>query len=191
MGSITLQGSVPGNSKLQTKIRLAGEIDIPEIARVGSKTSTATFGHSMPASDLNAYLKEAYNHTTLEKTLAKPLSDIFVAYQEIDPDRVIGFVQLTQGGSVEPCLEGVEAPIQLQRLYVDGKCHGKGVGGALMKHVEKLAKEKGFVTIWLGVWEENFKAQKAYERFGFKKVGEHDFVMGKCIQTDWILMKPL
>jgi len=45
--------------------------------------------------------------------------------------------------------------------------------------------------VWLGVWEENLKAQRAYERFGFGRAGEHDFVCGECVQTDWILMKRL
>ena len=40
-------------------------------------------------------------------------------------------------------------------------------------------------------WEENFKAQKVYERMGFRKVGQHDFKMGNCVQTDWILTKRL
>jgi len=57
--------------------------------------------------------------------------------------------------------------------------------------VERLALERGFVTMWLGVWEENFKAQKIYERMGFRKVGQHDFKMGNCVQTDWILTKRL
>lgn len=190
MGSISPQINITAANKIQIGIRQAEEKDIPEIASLGSKTFAASFGHSLPASDLSAYLESAYSYTALKKELSSPLIDLFVAYDEDDINHIVGFVELTQG-TTEPCLEGAEAPIELQRLYVDEKYHGKGVGGALTRHVEKLAREKGFVTIWLGVWEENFKAQKAYERFGFKKVGEHDFVMGECIQTDWILTKPL
>jgi hypothetical protein len=34
-------------------------------------------------------------------------------------------------------------------------------------------------------------AQGIYKALGFEKVGTHDFVMGKCVQTDWIMMKRL
>jgi len=81
--------------------------------------------------------------------------------------------------------------VELQRLYVSPDFHGGGVGRLLVESVEKIAREEGFVTLWLGVWEENFKAQKVYERMGFGKVGSHDFVMGSCVQTDWILTKRL
>jgi diamine N-acetyltransferase len=35
------------------------------------------------------------------------------------------------------------------------------------------------------------KAQAVYRKFGFEKVGEHDFVMGVCVQTDWIMCRSL
>lgn len=103
---------------------------------------------------------------------------------------MIGFVQLTRG-TLEECVAQKEKPIELQRLYVAQECHGRGVGKALIERAEEMAREQGFATLWLGVWEENFKAQKVYERMGFGKVGEHDFKMGECVQTDWILSKDL
>jgi RimJ/RimL family protein N-acetyltransferase len=54
-----------------------------------------------------------------------------------------------------------------------------------------MARKMGFKTIWLGVWEENFRAHKVYERFGFRKIGYHDFKIGDCVQTDWIMSKRL
>jgi len=181
---------IPLKTKRQTMIRPAEEKDIFEIAHLGAKTFADTFGYSMPPSDLQDYLKTAYTHSAIKNDFANPLIDIFVAYDGDDPSHVMGFVQMTQGTS-EPCLRNFENIVELQRLYVAESYHGSGVGGALVRYVEKVAKEKSFATVWLGVWEENFKAQKAYERFGFKKIGEHDFKMGTCIQTDWILIKQL
>jgi ribosomal protein S18 acetylase RimI-like enzyme len=169
-------------------LRPAKTRDIEAIANLGSTTFSSSFGYSLPASDLQAYLETAYTPSSIAKDLANPLIDIIVACDA--NDHVIGFVQLTQG-TIEPCIADVERPIELQRLYVDEKYHGGGVGRALEGEVERISRERGFKTMWLGVWEENFKAQKAYERFGFSKVGSHDFVMGTCVQTDWILTKTL
>ncbi|RDW79932.1 hypothetical protein BP6252_04570 [Coleophoma cylindrospora] len=174
--------------KSQVLVRPAAEKDIQAISALGAHVFTLTFGYSMPASDLAAYLEDAYSLASIARDLANPLVDIIVA---VDPqDTVMGFVQLTQG-TTDPCLEGVESPIELQRLYVSQDFHGSGVGRKLYETVEGMARQRGFKTLWLGVWEENFKAQKVYERFGFSKIGMHDFVMGECVQTDWILSKTL
>ena len=169
-------------------LRPAKSQDIEAIAHLGATTFASSFGFSLSASDLQAYLQTAYSISAITKDLKSPLIDIIVACDS--NDHVIGFVQLTQG-TTEPCLADVESPVELQRLYVDERHHGGGVGRALENEVERIARERGFRTLWLGVWEENFKAQKAYERFGFSKIGSHDFVMGTCVQTDWILMKSL
>lgn len=181
---------ISSKTKRQSMIRPAEERDTREIANLGAKTFASTFGHSLPAADLQTYLETAFSHSAINSDLANPLIDVFVAYDNSHLGRVMGFVQLTQG-TIEACLVGVENPIELQRLYIAEEYHGTGVGGALVRYVEQLARERGFATMWLGVWEENIKAQMVYERLGFKRIGEHDFVLGECVQTDWILMKIL
>ena len=66
-----------------------------------------------------------------------------------------------------------------------------GVARGLVDEAERIAREEGYETLWLGVWEENVKAHRVYERFGFGRVGEHGFLMGTCLQMDWIMCKPL
>ena len=43
----------------------------------------------------------------------------------------------------------------------------------------EIGKEKGYETLWLGVWDKNIAAQKFYERIGMKIVGTSDFSDGK------------
>lgn len=174
----------------EPEIRPATSGDVEAIASIGSKTFTASFGWSLPAPDLRSYLESAYKPSSIARDLSDPLVDIFVACPSNSPEMVIGFVQLNQG-TIEPSVADSERPIELQRLYVDELHHGGGVGRALLNEAERISREGGFKTMWLGVWEENFKAQKVYERSGFRKVGSHDFVMGTCVQTDWILIKSL
>lgn len=61
----------------------------------------------------------------------------------------------------------------------------------LATKVEEMAREQGYEYLWLGCWKENTKGQVAYTRWGFEKVGEHDFVIGKEVQTDDIFLKKL
>lgn len=54
-----------------------------------------------------------------------------------------------------------------------------------------MAREQGFSHIWLGVWEENFTAQKVYQKLGYVMAGDHDFTIGEVVQTDHIMVKSL
>jgi ribosomal protein S18 acetylase RimI-like enzyme len=117
-------------------------------------------------------------------------NDAGVDAEEDDDDEVIGFTQLTEG-TTEPCISHLRSSVELQRLYVSTAHHGLGVGKFLVREIEALARSLGYKSLWLGVWEGNFKAQRVYEGLGFAKVGDHEFKMGKCIQMDWIMTKEL
>ena len=62
------------------------------------------------------------------------------------------------------------------------------VSSAMKASLEE-ARTRGHDVLWLGVWEHNPHAQKFYERFGFKQVGQHTFLLGTDPQIDWILQR--
>ncbi|KAK7890431.1 hypothetical protein LTR67_008318 [Exophiala xenobiotica] len=178
----------PNPSKAFT-IRAATIDDAEAIAHLGATVFSTTFGFSIPTADLEAYLGEAYTGAAIENDIRSSSTHIIVACAESD-GRVIGFAQLTEGTS-EPCVDDLEGVVELQRLYVEADFRSSGVGRVLTTQSEDLARKLGYRIVWLGVWEGNFKAQRVYEAMGFTRVGEHEFKMGTCIQTDWIMVKDL
>jgi ribosomal protein S18 acetylase RimI-like enzyme len=84
-----------------------------------------------------------------------------------------------------------QGTISLQRIYVHPTNHNTGIGSTLLTHTLSHARSLGYENITLGVWEGNFIAQKVYERYGFQRVGEMEFVMGRCVQIDWVMWKEL
>ncbi len=46
-------------------------------------------------------------------------------------------------------------------------------------------------VIWLGVWEYNPRAQRFYEKNGFREVGKHTFQLGTDAQTDLVMQREL
>ena len=64
---------------------------------------------------------------------------------------------------------------------------GSGAGAALMRELLRAARGAGHDTIWLGVWEQNYRAIAFYRKWGFETVGEHIFQVGDDPQND-ILM---
>jgi predicted N-acetyltransferase YhbS len=138
----------PLPEKRVVSLRPAQAKDIPGISALGTQVFASTFGYSMPAPDLEIYLNSAYSPSSIAADLANPDTTVIVACNDIDS--VIGFVQLTEG-TMDDCLKGTEKPVELQRLYVSQEYHGEGIGRKLVDWVEGLARERGFVTMWLGV----------------------------------------
>lgn len=175
----------------RTRTREAKHEDASTIASLGAAVFATTFGHSMPASDLAVYLAESYSPSAILADLTNSDKDTIVVCPSTNLNHVLGFATLTRR-SIDPCIKHLEGTtVELQRLYIEPGCHGRGLGKALVGYVETIARHEGFKTMWLGVWEENVKAQQVYGKLGYEKVGEHDFVMGSCRQTDWIMLKDL
>ncbi|KFY21469.1 hypothetical protein V493_07371 [Pseudogymnoascus sp. VKM F-4281 (FW-2241)] len=175
-------------SQQSINIGAASPMDVATVAKLGAHVFSVTFGHSVPANELQSFLEESYSVTATENDLKDPMKDMIVASNQ--DGTIVGFALLTRG-STEPCISHVESTIELQRIYVDPAHHGKGVGKLLASKLEDMARKQGFKHIWLGVWEENHNAQKMYEKIGYRRVGSHDFTIGEIVQTDYIMIKEL
>jgi putative acetyltransferase len=60
----------------------------------------------------------------------------------------------------------------VDRLHVAPEAKGRGIGRALLRHVETL--QSPGVRLWLTVLEGNDEAMAFYERVGFKRCGKTD-----------------
>jgi ribosomal protein S18 acetylase RimI-like enzyme len=169
-------------------LRPATPADAGAVAKLGADVFSATFGHTVTQEQLDSYLNESYSIEAMVRDIEDAQKDLIVATSA--DGTVQGFALLTRGSS-EPCVEHVQDKAELQRIYVDAKAHGLGIGKKLIIRLEDIAREQGFKYMWLGVWEENHKARSVYERQGYRRVGEHDFDVGGDIQTDHILLKEL
>jgi GNAT superfamily N-acetyltransferase len=84
--------------------------------------------------------------------------------------KVLGFAQLTKG-SYEPCIhdENVKDkwpnPVELQRFYVGVGFSGQGIGKLLCKEIERMAREMGMRSLWLGVWYDFFSFSSFHDIF--------------------------
>lgn len=63
------------------------------------------------------------------------------------------------------------------------------LGRKLINFCTGWAKENDFKVIWLGVWEHNQKALRFYEKMGYEHFGEHTFLLGDDVQTDYLMKK--
>ncbi|KAH8667890.1 acetyltransferase [Ilyonectria robusta] len=185
MTALKKKSGSPGMPVTIRKVQLA---DAPSIAKLGAYVFTATFGHSVEAHELQAFLDETYTVAAITQDIQDENKHIIVATGS--EGEILGFSYLNTGSS-EPCIAHVEDTVELQRIYVHPSGHGKGIGGLLSSEIHEMARERGYKNIWLGVWEENFRALSAYEKWGYRRVGHHDFVVGTVVQRDNIMLKSL
>jgi diamine N-acetyltransferase len=165
-------------------IRRASYADAKLLAELGASTFAETFAKDNSAEDMAAYTAESFSVERLTEELNDPLSIFFIAEVE---GRAAGYAKL-HPGDVPSVVEGLK-PVELVRLYVAQAWLGRGVGPALMQRCVEEARERGFQTIWLGVWERNDRAQAFYRKWNFQEVGEHIFQLGSDPQRDIVMQR--
>ncbi len=175
-------------SEINLKIRRGTSQDADTLAPLAVKIFNDTFAANPlnKPEDMRAYIAEFMSVEAFEQELADENSIFFIA--EIAGE-IIGYAKL-QEHSTEDCVSD-KNPIELCRLYVAHEFHGKGIAKQLMDKCFAEAMRKNFHTMWLGVWEFNFRAQKFYEKVGFSKAGKHIFQLGSDPQTDLVMVKKL
>ncbi len=165
-------------------IRRATSADTEALARVGAETFTETFGHMYPPEDLAAFLPCAYG---IERTRAD-LQDPAKAMWAVEAGgEIVGYA--LAGPCDLPHDDVTAACGELKRLYVLKAHQGGGVGSRLLAQVLAWLEKDGPRPLWIGVWSENFGAQRLYGRMGFEKVGEYDFLVGETRDREFILRR--
>jgi GNAT superfamily N-acetyltransferase len=80
----------------------------------------------------------------------------------------------------------VRPTVELSKVYVLPGHHGAGVSSALLEASLDEARARGALGIWLGVNEENVRANRFYEKSGFVRVGMKKFLVGERWEDDFV-----
>lgn len=167
-------------------LRTATTADAALIADVSRQTFYDTFAPHNTEADMKKFLDEQFTKGRLMLEVGAPDNEFFLAYAG---EQVAGYLKL-RDAKVPDALKGILS-LEVARLYVLKEFLGKRVGAFLMDAAIETAVEKGKQVLWLGVWEANGRAIAFYERYGFKKFGEWDFLLGDDMQRDWLMKKEL
>lgn len=101
--------------------------------------------------------------------------------------KLVGYAKLVKKRPPRQ-LRGQHA-IEIQRLYVSEAQIGNGLGRQLMNQCLEQARQEGYQSVWLGVWEHNERAIRFYEKMGFQRCGWHYFQFGPERQRDYWMKK--
>ena len=162
------------------KISLA---EIDQLQKIGRQTFKETFSESNSEENMKNYLEEGFSKDKLIAELNDKNSEFYFARLE---EEVIGYLKVNFGDS-QTELKDSKA-LEIERIYVAKKFHGKSIGQLLYNKAIEVAKQKSSEYVWLGVWEENPRAISFYKKNGFVEFDKHIFKLGNDEQTD-IMMK--
>ncbi len=155
--------------------------DAAALAEISRKTFYDTFKDTCTPADMQLFLEENYNLAQTESELNN--EDDFYFFINVN-GKTAGYLRFMEDYTYFPFMKQWKA-LELKRLYVLETYHGKGVAQMLMAFFIAYALKNQYKALWLGVWEDNFKAQKFYAKFGFTDSGHrHDFPIGNTPQTD-------
>jgi len=163
-------------------IRYAEAADAKMLAEVGGQTFYNAFAKDNKPEDMAAYLAKAFSVEQVAKEIADEMTIFLIV--ELD-SQTTGYAKL-RVNEAPACVKG-DNPIELERFYILQNWHGQGLAQSLMQRCIEEAKQRGHQTIFLGVWEHNQRAIAFYQKCGFTKVGEHPFLLGSDLQTDWLM----
>ena len=172
----------------QPRIRTATPADAEPLAALAERTFRDTFTADNSTDDIEAYVRDSFSIARVRAELADDANTFLLAFMD-GAEQPGGYAKL-RTGTTDPSVTGSD-PVELQRLYVDRRAIGHGVGATLMQASLDAARAAGHGTIWLGVWERNARAIAFYERWQFETVWDYEFQPGSDHQTDLIMARPV
>jgi ribosomal protein S18 acetylase RimI-like enzyme len=179
-------GQCSGEQVNNVVFRCGGAADAEALMEFAARIYYETFAAVNTPENMQAYLATAFTLPQLQSELGDPQASFIIV--EADT-KLVGYAKLLADRPPD-CVTG-EDPIELVRFYIDQSWHGSGLASALMELCLSEARQRGFRTMYLGVWEKNLRAQAFYRKWNFSRVGEHTFYMGDDPQIDWWMTRAI
>jgi len=103
---------------------------------------------------------------SLRKKRAEQAEGLRFTVIALEGGRIVGHTSLCRARIHHRSMHRGEFGIGVEKGY-----RGEGIGTAMMRELEKKAKQWGLRLFVIGLFAENRTARKMYEKFGFKECG--------------------
>jgi len=160
-----------------------------------SELATEAFPLACPpettTENIRAFCEQNLSPGAFEKYLASAEIAIWIAE---DSDTPVGYVMSVAGEPGDPDIAGSvthRPTVEISKLYALSSHHGSGLAGKLLALALEHARNDGAASVWLGVNQENRRANRFYEKSGFALVGERFFQVGASLESDVVREKVL
>lgn len=172
-------------------VTAAVDADIPELADVAARTFPLACPPSVTEQNIALFIEETLSQKRFRDYLNDPDRVVLVAR---DHDRIVGYALLLRGVPDDADVQRavtVLPTVEVSKIYVLPSSHGSGAAAALMTAALGRAAEMGAASVWLGVNQQNQRAQRFYAKQGFAIAGTKTFRLGAGIENDYVMMRTL
>lgn len=163
--------SFGARSRTVITIREATIEDLQTLQDIGIETYKEHFSDIWTAAGIQNFLSEDFSVCKLEKSIKSPTNHCWLLALN-EKDEAVGFSKVNWSKPI-PMSDQIGA--ELQKIYFLKSQAGKGYGNQLLQFIQDAAKTRNEGFLWLDVLKTNSNAQRFYERFGFKALGEIPF----------------
>ena len=165
-------------------IRRAVLGDAPALSALAARLFYETYTGQNRAEDMEAYIAGHFTPAKQAEELADPAFRALLVTVE---EELAGYACLRTGPAPADVPAGI--PMEVARFYVDSRWQGRGLAPRLMEVCVSEARASGCDVLWLGVWKENARAIRFYEKQGFQIAGTLLFRLGGDLQEDHLMVR--
>ena len=172
-------------------VAAAVDADIRDLADVAARTFPLACPPSATAENIAAFIAANLSAEKFGDYLADPERVVLVAR---DGDTAVGYAMLINGVPEDADVQRavtLRPAVELSKIYVLPSSYGGTVSAALMAAAVDYAGRHGAASMWLGVNQENQRAQRFYAKQGFAVTGTKSFQLGDNLEHDFVLTRPV
>lgn len=165
--------------------------DLNELSTVAAQTFPLACPASVSADNVTAFIDENLSEQRFADYLADPDRLVLAARED---GRMVGYAMLIRGVPDDDDVQRAvtwRPAIELSKMYVLPDSHGAGVSAELMSSALSGARELDARVVWLGVNQQNRRAQRFYGKHGFTISGTKTFRLGEAIENDYVMVRPV
>ncbi|MHC9293610.1 GNAT family N-acetyltransferase [Mycobacterium sp. LTG2003] len=175
----------------EVTVEVPTHADLPELAAVAAATFPLACPPSATPDNIAAFIAEHLSAECFAGYLADPARIVLISRAD---NRITGYAMLIHGipGDDDVQRAVTERPaLELSKIYVLPDHHSAGAAAALMAETLKRAADAGVRCVWLGVNQQNVRAQRFYAKHGFNIEGTKTFQLGAGVENDYVMVRPL
>lgn len=171
------------------RVEEPGPPDLTELAAVAATTFPLACPPGVSTENVAAFIAANLSADAFTGYLRDPDRVVLIAR---DRTRILGYAMLIRGvpddADVQQAVP-LRPAVEISKMYTLPDVHGAGVSAALMTESLQRSAQLGAACVWLGVNQENQRAQRFYAKFGFVVGGTKTFRLGDSVESDYVLVR--
>ena len=172
-------------------IRRGTPADALRLSALAIETFPLACPPSTTQANIEAFCAQNLSPVAFEHYLTDPAYRAWIA---VDGEVFVGYLLSRDGEPVDSVIAAAVSARpcrEISKIYVREEFHGSDIAEGLLKNALDDAVTCGMASAWLGVNQENARANRFYQRHGFEQVGERTFQVGESEEADFVRERSL